>query len=221
MSRKDALLLMMESNIFFGLSPEECIFLEEIMSPHEKIFQKEEVIWGEDEEIQHIGLILSGRVLGEKFYCDGQSHLVHSFGTLDVIGFETIFSSGRRSPITYLAAEETCLLLFSRTIVERQGVIPMKLQMKIKDNMIRILADENIKSMYKLEVLSRRSLRSRIMTFLRIMEKKSGEKTFHIGMDRERFARYLCVNRSALSYELSQMQKDGLIRFEKDLFTVL
>ena len=212
---------MMESKIFSGFSAEECISLEKIMNPYEKFFTKNEVIYQEDEEIKCFGLILWGRVIGEKFNFDGQSHLVHTFDKKDIIGLETIYSSKKESPITYIAAEDTAMLMFPYSAAENQEQIPPELQIKIKNNMIRILADENIKSLYKLEVLSKRALRCRVRTFLCIMAKKVGTNTFHIGMDREQFAQYLCVNRSALSYELGQMQKEGLITFDKDLFTLL
>lgn len=34
-------------------------------------------------------------------------------------------------------------------------------------------------------------------------------------------ADFLCVNRSALSHELSRMEREGLIRFHKNQFTLL
>jgi len=220
MSSKNISNFMVESKLFSGFSAEECILLEKTLNPYEKTFLKEEVIYREDDEIKCVGLIVTGKVIGEKFYRDGKSHLVHPFGASDIIGLETIFSTKEGSPITYTAAEDTILLLFPYSAVENQELIPANFRLKIKDNIIKILADENIKSIYKMEVLSKRALRSRIMTFLHIMARKVGEKTFYIGMDREQFSDYLCVNRSALSYELGQMQKEGLITFNKDLFTI-
>ena len=221
MNSKNILDFMMESKLFSGFSAEECIALEKILNPYEKFFTKNEIVYDEDDEIRCIGQILWGKLIGEKFNLDGQAHLVHTFDRRDVIGLETIYSSKQESPITYTAAEDTMILMLPYSAADNQDQIPAAFQIKMKNNMIRILADENIKSLYKLEVLSKRALRCRVRTFLCIMAKKVGKNTFHIGMDREQFAQYLCVNRSALSYELGQMQKDGLITFDKDLFTLL
>jgi len=212
---------MRESKVFNGFSTEECLLLEKILKPGVKSYFKDEVICREGEAKLFIGIILKGMVSGAKFYRDGKSHLVHTFGAKEIIGLEAAFSSKGGSPITYMAAKDTELLLFRSISAENSEQIPPVLHLKLKDNIIQILADENIKSIYKLEVLSKRALRSRIMTFFQILSKKVGAKTFRIGMDREQFAQYLCVNRSALSYELSQMQKEGLIQFEKDRFTIL
>ena len=39
--------------------------------------------------------------------------------------------------------------------------------------------------------------------------------------NREELAKFLCVNRSALSHELSNMQKEGLIKYNKNKFEIL
>ncbi|MDF3000320.1 MAG: hypothetical protein K0Q48_439 [Bacillota bacterium] len=221
MSSTSRLDFIMESKLFAGFSAEECILVEQNLKPFEKFYQKNEIVYDEDDRIKWIGQILWGKLVGEKFNLDGKAHLVNTFGKKDIIGLETIYSSKERSPISYTAAENTMVLMFPHEVPDEQGQIPSELRLKMQSNIIRILADENIKSLYKLEVLSKRALRCRVRTFLCIMAKKSGGNTFHIGMDREQFAHYLCVNRSALSYELGQMQKDGLIEFHKDLFTIL
>lgn len=221
MDSKQILDFMMRSKIFSGFSAEECVLLEKTLNPYEKFFEKKEIVYNEDDEITCIGQILQGRLIGEKYNSNGQAHIVHIFDKMDVIGLETIYSTKQRSPVTFIANTGTVMLMFPFLTSKNQEQIPTVFQIRIRDNMMRIFADENIKSLYKLEVLSKRALRCRIRTFLCIMEKKTGKRTFHIGMDREQFAQYLCVSRSALSNELSQMQKEGMIAFKKDLFTLL
>ena len=50
---------------------------------------------------------------------------------------------------------------------------------------------------------------------------RRGTNTFRIPFDREELAAFLCVNRSALSHELSLMEQEGLIQFRKNQFTIL
>lgn len=87
--------------------------------------------------------------------------------------------------------------------------------------MVNILSNENIRLMYKIDTLSKRSLRDRITTYLSIIREKRHVDTFDIGMTQEQFAQYLCVNRSVLSSELNKMRKEGLIDFTKSTYTVL
>jgi CRP-like cAMP-binding protein len=69
--------------------------------------------------------------------------------------------------------------------------------------------------------LYKKQLRERIITFLQHMQNKTGSDSFDIGMDREHFAQYLGVNRTALSHALSLMREDGLIEFKRDHFEIL
>ena len=52
-------------------------------------------------------------------------------------------------------------------------------------------------------------------------QEKQKKKTVGIPFNRQQLADYLAVDRSALSAELSRMKKDGLIEFEKNLFSLL
>ena len=84
-----------------------------------------------------------------------------------------------------------------------------------------MLADSNIKMRNKIEILAEKGLRDRVMMYLHVLQAKSGTDTVTIKMSREQLAQYLCVNRSALSNELSKMKKDGIIDFKGSSFTIL
>ena len=70
-------------------------------------------------------------------------------------------------------------------------------------------------------MISKHGLRDRIMAHLLIMQRKRDAEVFDIRMSQEQLAQYLCVNRSALSYELNKMKKEGLIDFKKSKFKIL
>ena len=59
------------------------------------------------------------------------------------------------------------------------------------------------------------------MTSLTMQAGKRGTATFTIPFDREELASFLCVNRSALSHELTVMKRDGIIQCRKSTFTLL
>ena len=143
-------------------------------------------------------------------------HLMHMYRHGEIFGIEAATSRKRSSPMTYIANEDTTILLAS--LVRMENSIHAKALIK---SLMHLLADDNIKKLYKIETLAKRGLRERIMVHLRIMERKAGAQSFSIHMKREQFAQYLCVNRSALSYELNEMKREGLIDFKKDVFKIL
>ncbi|MBP3384188.1 MAG: winged helix-turn-helix domain-containing protein [Firmicutes bacterium] len=60
-----------------------------------------------------------------------------------------------------------------------------------------------------------------ILKYLRIQSDKNGSKTVNVNMSRQQLAHYLCVNRSALSHEINEMQRDGIIKMDKKRITLL
>ena len=56
------------------------------------------------------------------------------------------------------------------------------------------------------------------MSYLNSVSIQKGTTVFDIPFDRQQMADYLGVDRSALSAELSKMQKEGLLRYRKSDF---
>jgi len=88
------------------------------------------------------------------------------------------------------------------------------------ENILIYIANENIRKQHKIEIISQNGLRDRILTCLRMFSRRRRSSSFAISFTREEFADYLCVNRSALSHELSKMQQEGILTFRKDHFTL-
>lgn len=179
-------------------------------------FVEEEIIFSEEEQVNGIAILHSGTVRGEKFHLEGNVDLMYMYQKGEIFGAEAAASRLRTSPLTYIANEDAVAIFIGFTdILRSEYSMPLMLAL------LHILADDNIKKLYKIETLSKRGLRDRIMTYLRIISRKADADTFTIHMDREQFAQYLCVNRSALSYELNKMKREGLIDFKKDKFRII
>ena len=58
------------------------------------------------------------------------------------------------------------------------------------------------------------------MTYLSFEAERQKKTSFLIPYNRQQLADYLAVDRSALSAELSRMQKDGMIQYDKNRFTI-
>lgn len=73
----------------------------------------------------------------------------------------------------------------------------------------------------KLDLVSHKSLRERIIHYLSLQAQKNNSPVFEIPFSRNDLADYLTVDRSALSRELQRMAQDGLIRFTRNQFELL
>ncbi|MBR2356167.1 MAG: Crp/Fnr family transcriptional regulator [Kiritimatiellae bacterium] len=87
-------------------------------------------------------------------------------------------------------------------------------------NIMRTLAVKTLELNRKIEILSHRSTQDRLMSYLRAVAQQKGTAEFDVPFDRQQLADYLCVERSALSAEISRLSKLGLITSRKSHFAI-
>lgn len=208
------------TKLFKGLNSDECNKICFETNPRLKIFEKRELIVHQGDKATHIGILINGRIISVKYHIDGRSQIIRVFSSGDIVGLEAVFSTMVTSPVTLIADEHCSLLFFPYKKIISNESLPFSIQKKILQNILHQMADENIKLMYRNDVLSKRKLRDRILTHLSIISEKKNSTSFSIGMNQEQFAQYLCVDRSALSNELNLMRKDGLISYKRDYYTI-
>ena len=63
-----------------------------------------------------------------------------------------------------------------------------------------------------------RSTRGKLLSYLSSQSKKTGSRHFFIPFNRQELADYLCVERSAMSAELSRLKGDGILDYKKHEF---
>jgi CRP-like cAMP-binding protein len=206
-------------NIFHGLSEVEYDAACTNLAPQPVFLKEGRYLIAEGEQTDLFWYVNSGQLGSTHYHYDGNCHLVEIFQKGDPIGLDTVCTVSRRSPVDIEALTDAALTAFDFSAL-RSGRLAITTLEKIQRNIMWILADENIRKHYKIDILSKRSLRMRILIFLYHMRRRAGLEVFEIEMDREQMAQYLGVNRSALSHELSLMRQEGLIEFRKQRFQI-
>ena len=83
-----------------------------------------------------------------------------------------------------------------------------------------VLARKNLMLTRKMDIITPKSLRERVLVYLSQEAAKQGSHRVTVPFNRQQMADYLSVDRSALSGELSRMKRCGLIDYEKNQFTI-
>lgn len=92
---------------------------------------------------------------------------------------------------------------------------------KFIHNITRILATKNIMLTKKIQLLTQKTLRDKLMTFFNQCAVNANSSTFTVDFSREQLAQFICSERSSVSRELGYMQDDGLISIDGKQFTIL
>ena len=161
-------------------------------------------------------IVKKGSVRSEKTYLNGEVHIVDLFDEGSVFGLAFALSKSRITALDFVSNEESEIVFVSMHSIRKS-----RFSNEMNTALNYMMADSNIKMGHKIEILAERGLRERMMVYLHVLRTKSGSDTVTIRMSREQLAQYLCVNRSALSNELSKMKKDGIIDFKGSRFTLL
>ena len=85
----------------------------------------------------------------------------------------------------------------------------------------KMLAARTLTMNRRIQILSKLTIREKILTFLSQECAVAGKNTVKITLNREDMAAYLGTNCSALSRELSKMKKEGILDYRKNIFRIL
>jgi CRP-like cAMP-binding protein len=88
-------------------------------------------------------------------------------------------------------------------------------------NMIGVFARKNIMLAGKMEHISKRTTREKLLSYLTEQSELRKSRSFAIPFNRQELADYLSVERSALSAEMSRLKTEGIINYRKSHFELL
>ena len=123
--------------------------------------------------------------------------------------------------ISVMAVEDTTVLMMDLSKVLHTCSRNCPQHQQISENLLRILAGKNLALSRRILHTSSKSIRGRVLSYLSFLSAKQGKKIITVPFNRQQMADYLGVDRSALSGELSKMQKDGLLEYHKESFKLL
>ena len=205
--------------LFHRIDADGFVSMLECMQAKTVRYERGEIILLAGSPVDSIGLVVSGCVHVLREDDDGKSHLIAELHISDLFAEAFVCAGVTASPVTVLAAEncEVLYLNYRKMLTTCGNTCGFHKQ--VIENMLALVAQKNLQLHQKIEILSKRTTRERVLLFLHFSSQ--GQKRFTIPFDREALAAYLCVDRSALSAELSRMAKEGLIGYSKNQFELL
>jgi CRP-like cAMP-binding protein len=206
------------SPIFLGISEEELKEMLSCFNARVKTYENGEMIIRQGDVVKNIYLVLDGNVNIEKDSYWGRRIIVSQLGINDNIALAFVASKNVESSIDAVAIGKTKLLVLTYekcTTMCHNVCTKHKLLIK---NLFEILSKENIELLQKIENISQKTIREKLLTYLSNEAYKAKSNVFEIKFNRQDLADYLNIDRSAMSFELSKMQKDGIIKYNKNKF---
>lgn len=207
--------------LFQGILPLEIDVLKHCLGLTEKKYKKQEVIFHAGDYTRSLGLVLSGSVSVEYVDIWGNKSILGQFGMGQIFAESYAFSPGTPLMVTIVANTDSSILFIDTHSMLTFCGKGCSYHSRLVQNLLKISAQKNIGLTRKIFHTSAKSIRSRLLSYLSFQVTEQGSYTFYIPYNRQQLADYLNVDRSALSNEISKMQKDGILITKKNHFTIL
>lgn len=226
MSRKEGkmkqeFMILKNVSLFQGI---EAAGIEDILGclgSNVKQYIKNQSIILSGSEITSLGIVLKGSVQVIREDIMGNRMIVTSLSEGEIFG-ETFACAGiKESPVSVIAMELCQILWISikRIVVPCSTVCSF--HSSLITNLLQLLARKNLYLNNKMELLSKRTIRDKIMAFLALQAEVHHSNSFEISLNRNELADYLCIDRSAMSREISRLKEEGMIKNVKNYFTIV
>lgn len=204
--------------LFKDIIEDDMYSILDCLAVRQRIYHKNQPIFTTGEEISKIGIVLSGSVQIIKDDIWGNRTILAKLSHGDLFG-EAFCYSDKKNISVNVVASEICEILF----IDYRKIITTCSSScthhnKLIENMMNVLASKNIMLTEKMEIISKRSTKNKILSYLSNESEKFGSNTFKIPFNRQELSDYLYVDRSALSKELSKLQDNGFLVFKRNYF---
>lgn len=217
---KKYLSILKKSLLFHNIEESELLHLLKCLDAQIKSYKKGEIIFSEGKNYEQSGILISGALQIVQYDFIGNRSILAEIEPLQLFA-EAYALCHFELPVNIEAACDSNILMLNSKKISTPCSTPCPFHLIIINNLLKILATNNIKLNAKIQCLSKRSTREKILNYLYSQAKKYKSNTFEIPFDRQNLADYLCVERSAMSAEISKLSKEQIIETKKNKFKLL
>jgi CRP-like cAMP-binding protein len=221
MGMNDYFSALKKSPLFQGISEEELGSLAKCLGCTFRRYKKDETIHLAGDFVREIGIVASGRVHIVKDDAWGNSNIIAEISDGGIFAEAVVCGGLGVLPVTVISAADTsvCFADFQRVIAACPSACVF--HTLLIRNLIGVFARKNVMLAGKMEHISKRTTREKLLSYLSEQSRLHGSRSFEIPFDRQELADYLSVERSALSAEMSRLKAGGIIDYRKSHFELL
>lgn len=205
-------------SLFRNMSEEEVTSVLQCLGAEEKNYQKDEIIYHMGDQVKRVGLLTGGSVNITRIDVWGNQNILEHMETGDVFAEAYACAPDEAMMVQVTAAAASSVLFLDIGRVLKICTSACRHHSRLLQNLLEVMAAKNVNLTRKITYLTQKTIRERLLAYLSFQSLKSGSHEFVIPFNRQQLAEYLAVDRSALSGELSKMQKEGLITYKKNQF---
>lgn len=210
--------ILKNSKLFNGISADELRSMLDCLTAVTCSYRKGEYVFRRGEHIGSVAMLLDGGIHIQKEDYWGNLSILSEISAGEIFGevYACLESDTIRNDAVAIRSSEVLFLDVKRILT----MCPSACQFhgRLIRNLLSVLAEKNKMLTHKLEHMSKRTTREKLLSYLSEQSQRAGSPVFDIPFNRQQLADFLSVDRSAMSAELCRMRDDGLLSFDRNHF---
>ena len=218
---KKFLEILKKCPLFDKIAEEDLLRMLECLGARTESFDKKYTIFAEGTPAKYIGIVLSGTAQIIQIDYNGNRSILSVVRAGDVFAEAFACSETAYLPVSVIADDPCEIMMIDCAHILHTCSNNCGFHQQLIYNLMKDLATKSRVFHRKIEIISKRTTREKLLTYLSFLSKESGSREVTVPFDRQELADYLEVDRSGLSAEISKMKNEGIIENKKNQFLLL
>lgn len=192
--------------------------MSKCVNANKRVFLPGEFILTYRSKRKIIGIILSGNADLKRIDIKGNETILERLSKGNI--FSEMFQEESEDSTYLVATKKTEVLFIDYHYILKDCKVNCRYHNFVLNTIMDLMLNKTVNLNNKISILSKRSIREKILTYLKKEELKHNNKTFTIPYSLQELADYLCIDRSAMMRELKNLQDEKKIKKDGRTFTI-
>lgn len=205
--------ILKSNKLFSGMEESEISSVLKCLDCHCQSYPKGDFIFLAGVSKSAVGILLLGEAQIIKENILGDSMIIGSLEAGDMFGETFACLENSAIPVTVIAKELCEVLFIDVSRIVHTCKSSCSFHQQLITNLLYIIAKKNALLNQKMSYITHKTIRCRLEAYFLDMIEYHRSYEFVIQYNRNELADYLCIDRSAMCRELSNMKSDGIINY--------
>ena len=202
-----------KSPLFQDISYEEYCRMLDCFQAVQRSFRTDDLIYDfSSKESNAVGIIERGEASVIRIDKDGVSTVLEELSVGGVFGRTLAYAGSVRDSMEVVCRTPCDVLFIHYPHIFTRCEKACTHHSLLVQNMLRLMADKAQALSLRVDVLSRRSIREKLLCYFRQLSEQEGQQTFTLPFSLSTLADYIATDRSAMMRELKRLKEEGVIR---------
>ena len=202
---------MVRSPLLEGVSPQEYQMMRACLGVHEQSFRPDDVIYDFGDGRGLLGIVTQGSAVVERVDREGGRAILEHLEPGGVFGEMMMFKAAGDDSVVARSVTPCRVSFLRGEAVMHRCQHACACHSRMVENLFHLVTEKAMSLSERVEVLSRRSIREKLLRYFQLQAAKERGRSFLLPFSLSALADYISADRSAMMRELKKMREEMLV----------